>query len=307
MDPAEFFSFWAVEQLGLEGRAAEAVQFFIYDSIKILVLLFVMIFIMGIVRSYIDRKKMAEFLGKKIPVVPNLFASGLGAITPFCSCSSVPIFLGFVEGGIPLGVSFSFLITSPLVNEYVAVMMFGFFGFEITAAYIAVGIVLGVVAGMIIGKAGMEKYIVKDLNIAPKKDVHGSRIKFAFHEAVSVIKKLWIFILFGVGIGALIHGFVPDEAINSLVESGGILAVPLAVLAGVPVYANCSAVVPIAAALFQKGIPLGTALAFMMAVSALSLPEAIMLRRAMKLPLIALFFGIITIGIIIIGYLFNAI
>lgn len=313
-DPIQVFSEWLVYgMLSLEkgSKLGTSLDFFIYDSIKILLLLFLMIFVMGVVRSYISRKRIRELLSRKTPGLSNLAASIFGAITPFCSCSSIPIFMGFLEAGVPLGVSFSFLATSPLINEYVAVLMLGFFGLEITVIYIVAGLVLGTLGGVLIGRLGMEKHIASDLFLVKKEKsepVYKSfkdRLKFGYSEAESIVKKLWVWVLVGVGIGAFIHGFIPEEAIESAVASGGIFAVPLAVLIGIPIYANCSAVVPIAVVLFQKGVPLGTALAFMMAVSALSLPEAIILRRAMKLPLLALFFAIVAAGILLIGYLFN--
>jgi len=314
-DPLQQFSEWAVyDILGLaeESKLGTTLDFFIYDSIKIMLLLFFMIFIMGILRTYISQERIRKALSEKVPVLPNAVASVFGAVTPFCSCSSIPIFMSFLEAGAPLGTAASFLITSPLVNEYVAVLMLGFFGVEVTAAYVLVGIVLGVIGGMMISRLGMEKHLVKDIISSkpvkqPSFKSFKKRLAFGYQEAKSILLKLWLWILVGVGIGAIIHGFIPEEAINSAVESGGILAVPLAVIIGVPIYANCSAVVPIAVALFQKGVPLGTALAFMMATAALSLPEAIILRRVMKLPLLALFFGMVAFAIILIGYLFNLI
>jgi uncharacterized membrane protein YraQ (UPF0718 family) len=312
-DPIQEFSRWLVYGvLGLaeESKLGTSLDFFIYDSIKILVLLFAMIFVMGILRTYISPVKVRKALSGKVPVLPNVLASMFGAATPFCSCSSIPIFMSFLEAGAPVGTAFSFLATSPLVNEYVAVLMLGFFGWEVAAAYVAIGILLGTVAGMAISSLGMERHLVKD--VASRKAGKGrafrslkERLSFGYDEAKTIVVKLWPWVLVGVGIGAVIHGFIPEEAIDSAVSSGGVFAVPLAVIIGVPIYANCSAVVPIAAALFQKGVPLGTALAFMMATAALSLPEAIILRRAMRLPLLALFFGIVALGIMLMGYLFN--
>lgn len=300
-----------VNQMNLgDPQAASALNFFIYDSIKIILLLFFMILIVGILRTYISQKKIRESLSGKKHGIGNLSASALGALTPFCSCSSIPIFMGFIEAGIPLDVAFSFLITSPLVNEYVAVLMLGFFGLEITLAYVATGILIGVIGGLLIGRMGMEKYIVKDVfgksgDREKKYSSFSERMAFGFNEAKNIVLKLWFWVLVGVGLGALIHGFVPDEAIQSIISSTGMLSVPIAVLVGIPIYANCTAVVPIAVVLFEKGLPLGTALAFMMATAALSLPEAIILRRVMRIHLLLLFFGMITLGIILIGYLFN--
>jgi uncharacterized protein len=307
--PLSDFIVYSLLALEPNTQLAESLDFFIYDSVKILVLLFAMIFAMAFLRTYISRKRITNALSGKRYGLGNVAASGFGAITPFCSCSSIPIFMGFLEAGVPLGVSLSFLITSPLVNEYVAVLMLGFFGPEIAITYVIVGMLAGTIGGLVLGRMGLEKYVESDIvaakSVEKKYESLKERAGFSANEAKSIIKKLWLWIFVGVGIGAVIHGYVPDELIDSVVTSAGIFAVPMGVLIGIPIYANCSAVVPIAAALFQKGAPLGTALAFMMATAALSLPEAIILRRAMKLKLLALFFGTVALGIIIIGYLFN--
>ncbi|MBD3313276.1 permease [Candidatus Woesearchaeota archaeon] len=293
-----------------ESRLGQSISFFIYDSIKILLLLFVLIAIMGFIRTYIPQNRVKNWLGKSRGT-GNLAAALFGAMTPFCSCSSIPIFLSFLEAGVPLGVSLSFLITSPLVNEYLAVLMLGFFGWKITLAYIASGIFIGVISGMILGKLGLERYLVKDL-IAKSSKVKErryrsikQRIRFGLDEAKSIISKLWLWILVGVGIGALIHNYVPEDFVHMVISRGGAMTVPLATIIGVPIYGSCAAIVPIAVVLFNKGISLGAVLAFTMAVSALSLPEAVILRRAMKLQLIGIFFGTVTLGIILLGYIFN--
>jgi len=289
----------------------EALKFFVYDTIKILILLFVMIFFIGVLRSFISPAKVKAWM-QRGGIFGNFFASFLGAITPFCSCSSIPLFFGFVKAGIPAGINFSFLITSPIINEYLVVLMLGFFGWKITLAYVISGILIGVFSGFVLGKMSLEKYWVKDfvgdsINITEEKIFNNfkQRIIFGFHEAKEVVKKIWIWVIVGVGLGALIHNYVPEKTIQSILETTGVFSVPLATLIGVPMYGSCASIVPVAVALFQKGIPLGTALSFMMAISALSLPEAILLRRAMKLPLIGIFFGITTLAIIITGYLFN--
>jgi uncharacterized membrane protein YraQ (UPF0718 family) len=288
------------------------ISFFIYDTLKIFFLLFVFIAVIGVFRTYISRKTIESKLTGK-GILPYFFASAFGALTPFCSCSSIPFFISFIRLKIPLGVTFSFLITSPLVNEYLAVMMAGFLGIKITIIYIALGMLLGIVSGMIISKLKMEKYIVEDIDFnlqeEDEKDKNyerfSDRLKFGLNESIEIIKKLYLWIIVAVAIGALIHNYVPEEKIHNIISKVGIFSVPIATALGVPMYGSCAAILPIAAALFQKGIPLGTALSFMMAVSALSLPEAIMLRRVIKLKLIAIFFGITTFGIIFIGYLFN--
>lgn len=288
-----------------------AVNFFIYDSIKIILLLFVLIFFIGVFRTFLPHRKIKQWMSKK-GIVGNFYAALFGAVTPFCSCSSIPIFLGFLEAGIPLGVTFSFLITSPLINEYLVILMLGFFGWKITALYVLIGMLIGIVSGFILGRMNLDQYLVADL-IEKKGNNTGkelyptfaSRLQFGWDEAISVTAKILLWVLIGVGIGAAIHNYIPQEMIQEIVSKAGIFSVPIATILGVPMYGSCAAIVPIAVVLFQKGIPLGTALAFMMAVAALSLPEAIMLRRAMRLRLVVLFFAITTLAIIITGYLFN--
>ncbi|MFH1359735.1 MAG: permease [Candidatus Omnitrophota bacterium] len=302
---------YSVFRLDPASRLGASINFFVYDSIKILLLLFVMIAFVGFLRSFLSQKKVRGWLSEK-KSFGNLYASLFGAVTPFCSCSSIPIFLSFLKAGVPLGITFSFLITSPLINEYLAVLMLGFFGWKITIMYIISGICIGVLAGLILGRMNLNRYIVKDMVAANDQVEDGmefkgflQRIAFGMSEARDIVRKLWIWILVGVGIGALIHNYIPDQAVQSIISKTGIFSVPLATILGVPMYGSCAAIVPIAVVLFQKGIPLGTALAFMMATAALSLPEAILLRRAMKIQLIGIFFGITTLGIIFTGYCFN--
>lgn len=302
---------YTVFALPADAPYAAAIHFFIYDSIKILLLLFALIFVIGVVRTYLPQRTIRRWM-KKRGVAANVFASFFGAVTPFCSCSSIPIFLGFLEAGIPLGVTFSFLITSPLINEYLVVLMIGFFGVRITAAYVASGLIIGTVAGIVLGRMGLERYLMTDLIEKRKAGAADpvyadlmSRLRYGLREASGIVGKLWLWVLVGVGIGALIHNYVPDEAIQRVISKAGLFSVPIATLLGVPMYGSCAAIVPVAVVLFQKGIPLGTALAFMMAIAALSLPEAMILRRAMRLRLIAIFFGVTALGIVFTGYLFN--
>jgi uncharacterized membrane protein YraQ (UPF0718 family) len=302
---------YSLFRLDPQLKWVQAFNFFIYDSIKILLLLFVLVSVIGLLRTYLPAGKVKKWLaGKK--AFANFLAAIFGAVTPFCSCSSIPIFISFLKAGVSLGVTFSFLITSPLINEYLVILMIGFFGFKITFLYVVSGIAIGVTSGLILGKMKLEKYLVKDLIDQDNDDCSAevserfkSRLLFGIGEAISIVKKLWLWILVGVGLGSLIHNFVPQEFIQGVITKTGFFSVPLATIIGVPMYGSCAAIVPIAVALFQKGFPLGTALAFMMAVSALSLPEAIMLRRAMRLKLIAIFFLVTTAAIIITGYLFN--
>ncbi len=302
---------YSLFKINPEAKWGQAVNFFIYDSVKILLLLFVLIAVIGVLRSYLSIGKVKHWLaGKK--AFANLLASIFGAITPFCSCSSIPFFISFLKAGVPLGVTFSFLITSPLVNEYLVILMLGFFGIKITVFYILSGIGIGLVCGLILGRMHLEKHLAEDLFNQSDGDCGDiiiksfkSRLLFGIDEAKTIVKKLWFWILIGVGLGAVIHNLVPETFIQGVISKTGVFSVPLATIIGVPMYGSCAAIVPIAVALFQKGFPLGTALAFMMAVAALSLPEAIMLRRAMRLKLIAIFFAITALGIIFTGYLFN--
>lgn len=302
---------YSLFRLDPESKLGEGTNFFIYDSLKIVLLLFFMISFIGFLRTFISQNKVKEWLLRK-KAFANLFASLFGCATPFCSCSSIPLFLSFLKMGIPLGVTFSFLITSPLVNEYLVILMLGFFGWKITALYVASGVFIGVFAGIIFGKMNLERYIIRDLvpkNGEPLKEAVFSGIKeriyFGLHEAKSIVKRLWVWILVAVGIGAFIHNYVPRETVHEIINKTGPLSVPFATILGVPMYGSCAAIVPIAIALFRKGIPLGTALAFMMATAALSFPEAVILKKVMRLRLIVIFFTITAAGIIVTGYLFN--
>ncbi len=293
------------------SRLGEALSFFVYDSIKILLLLFVMIFIISILRSYLPQQKIKSWLTSK-GIKANFFAALFGAITPFCSCSSIPIFIGMIGAGLPLGVVFSFLITSPLINEYLVVIMASAFGLKIAVLYVFSGMCIGLISGIIIEKLRLEKYINNDLFNNSNNTEYVSdfpniicRFKFGYNEALNVTKKIWFWILIGIAIGAVIHNYIPQHTIQSIINKTGIFGVPIAVILGVPMYGSCAAIVPIAVVLFQKGVPLGTALSFMMAIAALSLPEAVMLRRAIKLHLIIIFFAITAFAIIITGYIFN--
>ena len=294
-----------------ETKFGGAIHFFIYDSAKILLLLFGLIFVIGVMRTFLPQSTIRKWMNRR-GIAGNFFSALFGALTPFCSCSSIPIFLGFLEAGIPLGVTFSFLITSPLINEYLVVLMLGFFGWKIAALYVVSGMLIGITAGTILGKMKLEIYLENDLIEKRSADneertfpAFPSRLRFGWEESSSITRKIWGWVLIGVGIGAVIHNYVPQETIHAIISKTGIFSVPIATILGVPMYGSCAAIVPIAVVLFQKGIPLGTALAFMMAIAALSLPEAIMLRRAMKLHLILVFFSITAAAIIVTGYIFN--
>lgn len=296
-----------------ELKWAQALNFFLYDTIKIIVMLFIMISLMGFLRSFFPQHKIKKWLSGK-GILGNIFASLFGAVTPFCSCSSIPIFFGFLEAEVPLGVTFSFLITSPLINEYLAALMFGFFGWKITVLYIISGLVIGIVGGIILGKMNLDKYIAQDIvnksggcgcGCDNKTPDFRDRINYGLKEATSIVKKIWLWVILGVGFGAFTHNYVPQEFVQSIISKTGPFSVPIATLIGVPMYGSCAAIVPIAVVFFKKGVPLGTALAFMMATAALSLSEAIILKRAMKLKLIVIFFAITSLGILFTGYMFN--
>jgi uncharacterized membrane protein YraQ (UPF0718 family) len=294
-----------------ESKFTGAVHFFFYDTIKIFLLLAAMIFVIGVLRSYLPDHKLKQWMSRG-GLWGNFIAALFGAITPFCSCSSIPIFISLLRAGVPLGVTFSFLITSPIINEYLVVLMAGSFGIPITIAYVGSGLFIGTIAGGVLGKMRLEKHLEQDIINASDSQsgqqgytVMG-RIRYGFDEAVQVVRQIWLWVLIGVAIGAFIHNYVPEEMIHGAMAKAGIFSVPIATTLGVPMYGSCAAIVPIAVVLFQKGIPIGTALAFMMAMAALSLPEAIMLRRTMQLKLIGIYFGITTLAIIFTGYLLNA-
>lgn len=298
--------------LDANNQIIGAVNYFIYDSIKIIFLLAVLIFIIGVIRTYLPLEKVKKWFEKGRSITANFFAALFGAITPFCSCSSIPLFISFIKLKVPLGTAFSFLVTSPIVNEYLVVLMLGMFGWKITLAYVIIGIILGMISGTILGKMKLERYLVKDVSMNARISINSkeygafsARLQEGWKESASIVKKLWLWVLLGVAVGAAIHNLIPETFVHNVISAGGIFSVPIAVLVGVPLYGSCAAILPIALALFQKGVPLGTALAFMMAISALSLPEAIILRRVMKLKLIAIFFGIVALLIVIIGYLLN--
>jgi len=291
-----------------------ALNFFIYDAVKIMLLLLVINYFMAIIRYYLPVEKLRDFLAsRKWYGVDYLLASIFGTITPFCSCSSIPLFIGFLEAGIPLGVTLSFLITSPLVNQVAVVLFAGLFGWKITILYVMAAVLLGVVGGFILSKLKLEKYVadyvwqIKSQKnaIIDKKEPFVKLIKFFWIEGWSFTKKITPYVLLGIGVGALIHGYIPAGFFEKYITAENFFAVPIAAIVGVPMYANAVGVIPIMRSLVEKGVPLGTAMAFMMAVVGLSLPAALILKRVMKIKLLVYFFGITTINIIIIGYLFN--
>lgn len=301
--------------LGLqpETHLSDALNFFIYDTIKIFILLSVIIFLVAIIRSYFPPERTRRILSRKKQYVGNGLAGLLGIVTPFCSCSAVPLFIGFVESGVPLGVTFSFLISSPMINEVALVLLLGLFGWKIALLYIGTGLLVSIIAGIAIGKLRMEKYVqdyvyqlkAGNAEIAPQN--FKEKIGYARDYTKDLLKRIWPFVLVGVGVGGFIHGYVPSDFLLKYAGPGNPFAVPVAVLIGVPLYGNAAGTIPIVQALMGKGMPIGTVLAFMMAVTALSFPEAVILKNVLKMRLLFIFFGIVAAAIIGVGYLFNLI
>ena len=305
----------AYQWLNLDPRAhmPEALHFFIEDTTKIFFLLATIIFFVAIIRSFFPPERTRKFLSNKRLIVGHILAAALGVVTPFCSCSACPLFIGFVEAGIPLGVTFSFLISSPMVNEVALILLFGLFGWKIAAIYLFAGLTVAIVAGIIIGRLKMERYVadyvwqIRMGEAEVPKITWQERFQYARGYVKDILKRIWPYVLGGVAIGAFVHGYVPENFLLKYAGPKNPFAVPIAVILGVPLYSNAAGVIPIVQALMSKGLPLGTTLAFMMAVTALSFPEAIILSQVLKKELLATFFGIVTLSIIIVGYLFNAI
>jgi hypothetical protein len=293
---------------------AGAVNFFIFDTIKIFVLLSIIIFVVSIIRSYLPPEKIRAILSHKNQYTGNVMASLLGIITPFCSCSAIPLFLGFVQAGVPLGVTFSFLVASPMINEVALVLLLGLFGWKIALIYIISGLFIAIISGIIIGKMKVENLVesfVYENSINGNIDLPGmstkERIIYAKDYTLDILKKVWPYVLIGIGIGAWIHGYVPADFLAQYAGSGKWYAVPLAVLIGIPLYSNAAGIIPLVSALTEKGVAMGTTLAFMMSVTALSLPEFMILKKVMKTRLILIFTGVVGTGIMLTGFLFNTI
>lgn len=299
--------------LEINSRLGGSIHFYIYDVIKIFILLSVLIFSISYVQSFFPPERTRSILGRYNGVTANLFSALLGTITPFCSCSSIPLFIGFTSAGLPIGVTFSFLISSPLVDLASVILLASIFNWKIAIAYVVVGVVLAVIGGTIISKARLEAYVEPFVFGNDSTDVEieamttRNRIDFAVDQVRDIVKRVWPYILIGVGIGAAIHNWIPEPVINAVLGQDKWYSVPLATLVGVPMYADIFGTLPIAEALVTKGVGLGTALAFMMAVTALSLPSMILLNNVVKPKLLAIFAGLVTVGIIIIGYTFNSV
>ena len=298
--------------LDMASRLGGSLHFFIYDVIKIFILLSVLIFVISWVQSYFPPERTRRILGGMRGFRANLTGALLGTVTPFCSCSSIPLFIGFTSSGLPLAVTFSFLISSPLVDLASMILLASIFNWSIALAYVALGITLAVIGGSLIGRARMERYVEafvtqhRALDLPAEQLTLADRLRYARQQVTDIIQRVWLYILIGVGIGAAIHNWIPAELISALIGQNNWWSVPLATLVGVPMYADIFGTLPIAEALVAKGVGLGTVLAFMMAVTALSLPSLIMLKKVVKAPLLALFFTIVVAGIMLIGFLFNS-
>ena len=316
---ADWFVFDIVD-MSKGSHLAEALNFFIYDTIKILLLLFVIIFLMGIVNSYFPVDRVRNFLSRnKLYGFEYLTASLFGVVTPFCSCSSVPLFIGFVKGGIPLGVTFSFLITSPLVNEVAIGLFIGLFGVKVTLIYVVTGVLLGTISGAVLQQLKLERFLtpwVKDIITTSQKEqdsfqeesqTMSKRLSVIWNEVMKILKGVVPYVIIGIAIGGLMHGYIPEGFFEKYMNKDNLLAVPVATILAVPMYSNASGILPVVQVLVSKGIPIGTAIAFMMAVVGLSLPEAMLLKKVMTLRLIGTFFGVVTFCIIISGYVFNVV
>jgi uncharacterized membrane protein YraQ (UPF0718 family) len=291
----------------------EALRFFVFEVPKVLLLLTLVVFVVGIVRTYFSPERTRKLLGGKSLFAGNVLASMLGIVTPFCSCSAIPLFIGFVEAGVPLGVTFSFIIAAPMINEIAVVLLFGLFGWQTALLYVSTGLLIAITAGYIIGRLKVEHFVEDWVyqihsNATVLEEIIPSfrdRIQSGFEAVQDIVGKVWPYLLAGIGVGAGIHGYVPENFMASIMGKSAWWSVPAAVLIGVPLYSNAAGIIPIVHALLEKGASLGTTLAFMMAVIGLSLPETIILRKVLKLPLIFIFVGVVAIGIIFVGYFFN--
>jgi uncharacterized protein len=291
----------------------EALRFFIFEFPKVLMLLALIIFFVGIIRSYFTPERTRKLLEGKSTFTGNVLASMLGIVTPFCSCSAIPLFLGFVESGVPLGVTFSFLIAAPMINEVAVIMLFGLFGWKVAAIYVLTGLIIAILAGWVIGILKLEHW-VQDWVYTTKIGTNAEgdeklklsdRIRFGYDAIKEIVGKVWLYVAFGIAVGAGAHGYVPEDFMAALMGKTAWYSVPLSVLIGVPLYSNAAGIIPIVSVLIEKGASLGTSLAFMMSVIGLSLPEMIILKKVLKMPLILTFVGIVASGIMIVGYLFN--
>ncbi|MCX5801853.1 MAG: permease [Candidatus Eisenbacteria bacterium] len=309
---AEWFTYDLLK-LAAGSRLASGIEFFVFDAPKVLMLLTVVVFGVGIVRSFFTPERTRRILAGKRESAGNVLAALLGVVTPFCSCSAVPLFIGFVTTGVPLGVTFSFLISAPMVNEVALVLLFGLFGWKVAALYMGTGLVIAIVAGGVIGRLHLERWVegwvYETTGVAGVTEetplTWSDRIRFGREAVKDIVGKVWPYVLAGLAVGAGIHGYVPQDFMASIMGKGVWWSVPLAVLIGIPMYSNAAGIIPVVQALLDKGAALGTVLAFMMSVIGLSLPEFIILRKVLKIPLIVTFAGVVGLGILVVGYVFN--
>ncbi len=309
---------WLIESVFVMTKGAhltEALRFFVFEFPKVMMLLTLIIFLVGIIRTYFTPERTRKALEGRKTFTGNVMASAFGVVTPFCSCSAIPLFLGFVESGVPLGVTFSFLISSPMINEVAVVLLYGMFGWKVAAIYVGTGLVIAITAGWVIGLLKLEKWVEPwvyekhlSTNGAEEENIaFGSRISLGYDAIRDIVGKVWIYVAIGIAVGAGAHGYVPEDFMVALMGKSAWYSVPLSILIGIPLYSNAAGIVPIVSVLIEKGASLGTSLAFMMSVIGLSLPEMIILRKVLKLPLIFTFIGVVGSGIMIVGYLFNII
>ncbi len=310
-----FSYFFSYSLLGLErgSHLGEAIQFFVYDTPKVMMLLTLIVFVIGMIRSFFTQERTRKYLAGKRETAGNVMAALLGIVTPFCSCSAVPLFLGFVQAGVPLGVTFSFLIAAPMVNEIALVLLYGLLGWKIAAIYLGTGLLIAVIAGWVIGRFKLEHWIedwVQEMRageaiVVEQKLTWAGRVERGREAVRDIVGKVWIYVVAGIGVGALIHGYVPEDFMASIMGKDAWWSVPAAVVVGIPMYSNAAGIVPVVEALLGKGAALGTVLAFMMSVIALSLPEMVILRKVLKPKLIVVFITVVSTGILFTGYLFN--
>lgn len=315
LDPIAAFISYDIIGLEKGTHLGESVFFFIFEVPKVLLLLTIVVFVVGIIRSWFSPERTRKLLGGKKQFFGNILASLLGVVTPFCSCSAIPLFLGFIESGVPLGVTFSFLISAPMVNEVAVVLLFSLFGWKTALIYVTSGLAIAIISGTVIGKLKLEKYVEgwvyqirsAQLDIPDEKLLLTDRIEKGYEAVSDILKKVWLYVVLGIAVGAGIHGYVPQDFMASFMGKDAWWSVPLSVLIGIPMYSNAAGIVPVVQALLEKGASLGTVLAFMMAVIALSLPEMIILKKVLKIQLIVVFAAIVGTGIMITGFMFNLI
>ena len=313
LEPFSFFFTYSLLGIAQGSRLGGAVQFFVYDTPKVMMLLTLIVFLVGMIRSFFTQERTRKYLAGKRETTGNVMAATLGIVTPFCSCSAVPLFLGFVQAGVPLGVTFSFLIAAPMVNEIALVLLYGLLGWKVAAIYLISGLVIAIIAGWVIGRLKLENWIedwVQELRafeavVVEEKLTWQDRLNRGKEAVRDIVGKVWLYVVAGIGVGAAIHGYVPQDFMASIMGKDAWWSVPAAVVVGVPMYSNAAGIVPVVEALLGKGAALGTVLAFMMSVIALSLPEMVILRKILKPPLIAVFIAVVGTGIVFTGYLFN--